>query len=444
MRVDSGSQALECGTVIGAAQPAGAAVLAGPSDSLSLSYQKFKAAVTRVVEGDIPPIAFSQGLPLPLDRGERTTGNKAELLLDGKFFDALATAIQGATKQIDLETFIFDRDETAWRVARQLAEKAKQGVRVRVLYDQVGTYGAGKLSLKPDEIFDYMKAHGVEVVSVAPVKSNRPKLLRVLDRVLTFPSKESLQVRGLKVDHRKIVVVDGKVSMTGGMNIGDEYAKNWHDVMVQVEGPIVQKLASRFEEAWRLHGGKAAQVPPPSAPVGTSTARTIATGYNERSAQQAFYQAVDTARERIVVEVPYLTDDDLTERLVKAAQRGVKVQIIVPDPAINNHGYTGRAARTAYPALMKAGAEIYHYAGRMTHVKAMAVDNAFATVGSTNGTHRSFRNNHELNLVFEDEATVRDIKQKLLDKDLAASQRVTRIPDVSLWDKFCDLVDANF
>lgn len=383
---------------------------------------------------------------LPPDAFHRTSGNRVDLLIDGdKAFSAMEAAVDGATTSIDLETFIFDRDETAWRMAEKLAVKAEQGVRVRVFYDRLGTYVAGKPSAQPAEIFQFMRDHGVEVVGYGPAEPPKPfAAVRSLWRFASEPLKEAVEVQNIKVDHRKMLVVDGKTAFTGGMNVGDHYAHEWHDMMVKIEGPVVGQFSHRFEDNWRKHGGTPAPLPPTPAAAGDVTAHTIATGANERSGMHTFYAMVARAQTRIQLEVPYLTDDRLTELLAEAARRGVKVQVIVPDPALNNHSTTAKAAIASYPELMAAGVEIYHYQGRMTHAKAMQVDDRWSTVGSTNGTNRSFRANQELNLFMDDADTAMQLRRELFDTDIQASSRVNDLPEVGVIDRLCDLADQNF
>lgn len=393
------------------------------------------------------PLPAAEPVPaLPVDQYQQTQGNRIDLLIDGEAaFGSMEKAIDGATKTIDLETFIFDRDETAWRIAEKLAVKAEKGVKVRVLFDRLGTYGAGKKATHPTEIYDFMQAHGVELVGYGPVEQPKPfPLMRTLSRFLTSPPKEALEFRGIKVDHRKMLVVDGKTAFTGGMNIGDHYAHEWHDVMVKLEGPVVGQFSHRFEENWRNNGGQHRALLETPLPVGDVAAHTVATGTADRSAMQAFYGAIAASKERVILEVPYLTDDQLTVLLSLAAKRGVKVQVIVPDPAHNNHTVTAKAAIASYPMLLNAGVEIYHYQGRMTHAKAMAVDDKWATIGSTNGTHRSFRSNQELNVAFHDAEAATGMRKELFEPDMANSVKVTEVPQVGWADWLCDLADRNF
>jgi cardiolipin synthase len=335
-----------------------------------------------------------------------TTGNKVQLYVDGqKAYPQIMTLINSAQKSLHLQMYIFKDDKASWDVAEALAARAASGVNVRVMADWQG-------SPTSSPIYDFLRANGVEVRHFTAQSLKNPA----------------------QVDHRKIIVSDGQKALTGGMNIADTYRESWHDAVVTVEGPAVHDIQRTFLDGWKTVGGGAVEptsdvfAPLPAKPTGSTSVRVLTTDPGQ-AIRQAVFAAVESARQQINIENPYFTDDKLVDRLVAAARRGVKVNIIVP--AVSDVGIVKAASRHHFRRLREAGANIYLYKDRMVHTKAMTVDGMWGTIGSANADNLSLRVNREMNITMDDPAAVAELDNKLFQTDFAHSTRIDT-PTMSL------------
>ena len=332
-----------------------------------------------------------------------THGNSVQVYVDGTTaFPEMYRQIATAEKSVHLETFIFHDDTTGWEMAHALAAKADQGVAVRVSICEEGDPKTALVS----NIYSYMQEHGVQVV--------HPHA-----ETLTDPSG---------IDHRKVLIVDGKRAMIGGMNIGDEYhytgAKDFHDVQVKVAGPVVADLQKNFLDDWHASGGK--DVPaddsvfPPAAatPPGNADMRVLTT-YPSDELRKALFTAIDSAKSNINIEAAYFTDDGLVDKLIAAAKRGVQVNLILPGQSDN--AAVDSAAQYHFKAMVAAGINLHMYEGRWMHTKAASVDHQWAMVGSCNFDNRSFDLDWEQDVILSDPQSVAKLDQALLEKDLKAT-----------------------
>ncbi|MEB3299321.1 MAG: phospholipase D-like domain-containing protein [Candidatus Sericytochromatia bacterium] len=324
--------------------------------------------------------------------GHRTEGNRLGLHLDATGFRKILDTIDGARKQLSIEMFIFKNDQTGRAVADRLIRKAREGVEVRVLVDSVGTVGSG-------EVLDRLREGGVTVERY-------------------FPGL--LPLAGVNITHRKLVLADGRVGLTGGMNIADEYASDWHDLMVSVEGPAVAGLERTFLQDWTRAGGKPFRFPEPpmvSHPEGsTVTLMTTAPEHSRRGAsiRKGIYSAIQQARQEIWLTYPYLSDNRLVDHLKEAARRGVAVHVILPRPETNDSFLYKLLNEASARQLAAAGVDVrYLQSSRFSHAKALVIDGSWATVGSANGDARSYDANQELNLGIEDPAFARQLENQL-------------------------------
>jgi len=334
--------------------------------------------------------------------------NRLDLLVDGDEVMAAAVAdIRNAVKFIHIEVFHWQPDETGFRMRDLLAERVRGGVQVRVILDQ---YGSALMpwSGKAKELVRSMREAGIDV------------------RIRGFEP--------LHLDHRKVMVMDdgagGLTAYTGGMNIGDDYQRGWHDQQTRVAGPAITSLHRSFLNAWsELTGEKLSDFPEPQEAAGGKYTRVIAhTGGNaDRNIKKAYLLAIGAARKSIRIENPYFTDKDVINALIAAAsdQRrpGLKVQLIVP--ARTDMPVTLRGFRSHYPAMLKAGVEVYEYQPRMAHLKVAVMDGLWSTVGSSNLDDMSLKHNDEMNLLVLDEAFAAELESRIFEKDIAQSLRVT-------------------
>lgn len=321
-------------------------------------------------------------------------GNKVALLIDGpQTMSAMMKAISAATDHINLETYIFDQDEIGLKFAELLKEKQRQGVQVNVIYDSVGTIGT------PAEFFDSMREAGIRLLEFNPVN----------------PLKRFGSWRLNNRDHRKILIVDGRIAFTGGINISKEYSSSsfsstryrtpepgWRDTHIQVEGPAVAGLQALFLDTWIQQKGMKLEDRnyfPKLKEEGSEVLRIIATHPDgDYSVFKAYALAMEQAQETIHLTVAYFVpDQQIIDLLTGAARRGVDVRIIFP--SVTDHGLVFHAGRSFYQELLEAGVRIYELQESVLHAKTAVIDSIWSTVGSANLDMRSFLHNTEVNVV---------------------------------------------
>lgn len=325
-------------------------------------------------------------------------GNKCTLLYDGpQTMAAMSAAIAAATDHINLETYIFEQDALGRQFADLLIERQRHGITVNILYDSVGTLDV------PQAFFDRMRAAGIHLVAFNPVN---PARLRGDDWRIN------------NRDHRKLLIVDGKVAFTGGLNISGTYARSslfrsrsppanaaqlgWRDTEVMVEGPAVAAFQWVFLRTWS--GQDAADLPdaryfPPPVRAGDKIVRVLASDPGGQfEIYKAYSLAIQQARRSIHLTSAYFVPDPQTvAALAAAARRGVEVRIVVPGKS--DLGLVFYAGRASYDALLAAGVHIHAMQLAILHAKTAVIDGSWSTVGSTNIDTRSFLHNSELNVV---------------------------------------------
>ena len=338
-------------------------------------------------------------------------GNRVTTLLNGdRIFPAMLEAIRGATKTVSFETYIYWSGEVGQQFADALSERARAGVKVHVLLDWVGSGKAKK------EYLDQMREAGAEVERYHPL--HWYNLSRINNRT-----------------HRKILVVDGRVGFTGGVGIADKWTGNaqdpdhWRDSHFRLEGPAVAQMQAAFMDNWMttqsevLHGE---EYFPPLPPVGSALAQVFKSSPREgsESVRLMYLLSIASARRRVLIANSYFVPDDLAvETMVKARQRGVDVEVLVPGTRIDSE-LTRKASRSRWGDLLKAEVEIYEYQPTMYHCKVMVVDDLWVSVGSTNFDNRSFRLNDEENLNVYDADFARE-QIRHFEADRAKARRIT-------------------
>ena len=350
-------------------------------------------------------------------------GNKTETLLNGKTFDSMLQAIAQARKSITFETYIYWSGQIGRKFTDALSQKAKEGVKVNVLLDWVGS---GKMNKK---LLKEMEDAGVKIVRY--------------HRAYWFTINK-LNNR----THRKIMVVDGKIGFTGGIGIADHWLGNadskehWRDTHFRFEGPAVAQMQAVFNENWietrgeLLHGE---DYFPPLEPVGPEMAQVFKSSPEDgsESARLMYLLTIAAARKSIQLSNAYFVPDDLSIRhLVSAAKRGVKIQLIAPGE-VTDTDIVRSASRSRWGELLKAGVKIYEYQPTMYHCKVMVADGLWTSVGSTNFDNRSFRLNDEVNLnVYDTEFAKQQIE--IFQDDLKKSDEVTyeEWANRPFWQKF--------
>jgi cardiolipin synthase len=327
-----------------------------------------------------------------LGAGAATVGNKVTFLPDGQTtFDLIEEAIRGACSHVHLEYYIFRPDQTGRSILELLTEKAKEGVKVRLLYDAVGSG-----SLKSRHLRE-LHAAGGKTAAFYPLFS------------LRRPFSANFRT------HRKIVIVDDHTGFVGGRNVGDEYRVGkselgeWQDAHVRVEGPAVYSLQEIFAEDWIFAADEDLTEDDccftPFTRPGKARAQILASGPGGRTEtiqrtetiHRTLFEAIVSAKKTVDIITPYFVPDEAIEMaLQNAALRGVRVRILAPGKTDNI--LVGWAARSYFNDQLRAGVEVYRFTPGMHHAKLVVIDEIWAYIGTSNMDVRSFRLNFEVGL----------------------------------------------
>ena len=330
----------------------------------------------------------------------------------GATLDALLREIDAAERHIHLEYYIFEPDTTGQAVLAALTAKARQGVRVRLLVDAVGSPRMGRWRGR-QHLADYLAAGG----KFALFHPARLDLVRPLVNLRT---------------HRKIVVIDGRVGLLGGINVTDDENERvrpndaYRDTHLLLRGGAVRWLQYLFLQDWSYANGsqpKAEDMLPNEAP-GTVPVQIVASGPDTdgQAIHRAMIDAINMARERIWLATPYFVPTEAALiALTNAALRGVDVKVMVPEKSDSR--IVSAAARSYFDELQKAGALVFEYRGRMFHAKTLLVDDHYGMVGSANFDNRSFALNFEVAAAVFDDEFNRQLAA-MFEADLSACRRV--------------------
>lgn len=341
-----------------------------------------------------------------------TENNQIEVFQNGKdAFESMIQSLQNAVHHIHLEFYIFKNDNIGHKIQHILMEKAKAGVRVRVMID-----GMGSLTL-PNAFINEMRAAGVEVAYFLPVY---------------FPWLSSrINFR----NHRKIIVVDGKIGYIGGLNIGDEYLGNgplgyWRDTHAKIQGDSVHYLQLIFLRDWYVAHNE--YLPAPEYfPVQPKCERQqlmqiAASGPDTawESVWQTYFSLIASAQKRIYLITPYLVpDESILMALKTAALSGLDVRIILP--AKPEYYIVYYATKSYFDELLRAGVKIYGYQKGFIHAKVVLVDEEVASIGTANLDVRSFHYNFEVTALIYDTKLVKQLEADFM-KDMQNSDEITR------------------
>ena len=322
-------------------------------------------------------------------------GNRTTLLFDGpQAMGAMMAAIRGAQDNINLETYIFDRDELGLQFQKILIEKQKAGVQVNIMYDSIGSLST------PKAFFEEMREAGIRLIEFNPINP--------LKRVGSWTVNNR--------DHRKILVVDGKIGFTGGVNITENYARSslfrsgsrqpdepgWRDTHIQIEGPAVASLQLLFLDGWASQNEDEIadrEYFPPLPDVGDTLVRVLGSLPDSQAPiYKAYVLAIKEARQSIHFTAAYFAPDvQFLEAIKDAGRRGVDVKMIFP--SISDAGLLLQAGHSFYTELLDAGVKIFELKASVLHAKTGVIDRSWSTVGSSNLDVRSFLHNREANLV---------------------------------------------
>ena len=352
-----------------------------------------------------------------------TNNNEMKLLKSGTAkFEALFEEVRKAKKYIHLEYFNFRNDSIANALFDLLEEKAKEGVKVRAMYDDFGNMSNNQPI--STEMHNQIRERGIDLVIYDPIR---------------FPWLNHIFCR----DHQKIVIIDGRIGFTGGMNIADYYIQGlpeigeWRDMHIRIEGPAVEDLQSIFVTMWEGETGEKLEgeefFPYTSEGSYDSEAEHLgrqvaivqrAPHKTPKAARKAYIAAIDAAERNIEIINPYFVPTASIKRALKrAVKKGVKVDIMIP--AKSDIPFTPDAAFYTANKLRKKGAHIYVYNGGFHHSKIMMVDNRFCTVGSINLNSRSLRYDYEVNAFIMD-LPITDELNRMFHDDKQNSTVLTR------------------
>lgn len=335
------------------------------------------------------------------------TDNALEIFSDGASkFNALKRDLRSASNYINIQYYIFEDDQIGSEIADILIAKVRKGVKVRVIYDHVGSFHVNST------FFKRLRAAGVEAFPFF--------------KVAFIPLASKVNWR----NHRKMVVIDGRVGYIGGMNIADRYIDGgkkfelWRDCHLRVSGPAVAALHYSFARDWNFMGRELLDDFPVPTPAGDVGAQLITGGPMSQwnSMSQFFLQAISSASRRIWIQTPYfLPPEYLIKALQNAALSGVDVRIMMPRRS--DSLLLGLASRSYFTELLKSGVKIYLFESGMLHSKLIIIDDDLSTVGSANFDFRSFEHNFEGNLIIYS-PEVNSRLQKVFLSDKADSTRI--------------------
>ena len=350
-------------------------------------------------------------------------GNRVEIFTNGdRFYPAMLEAIRGAREAITMECYIFKKGEIGGQFIEALCERARAGVKVRLVMDAIGSFGAFRQSAEP------LTAAGCHVSAYQPFRWFR--LGRLNNRT-----------------HRELLVVDGAIAFAGGAGVADWWAKPlhgkpmWRDMMARIEGPLVSQVQGVLSENWVECCGEIMTGPDAykvRAAAGDVPGFAIKSSPADRAtASRVLFQTlVEGAQASVLISTPYfLPDKAFRQAMRRTASRGVAFVVIVPGSHTDQR-WVRLASRRMYGQLLETGVRIFEYEAGMTHVKALIVDELWAILGTTNFDNRSFEHNDEVNVAFRDRAVAARVAEDF-QRDLRQCREITldawrRRP---LWEK---------
>jgi cardiolipin synthase len=350
-----------------------------------------------------------------------TTGNRVTLLVDGAAtYAAMLRAIESARQHVNLESFIIEDDETGRKFSELLLKKRSEGVDVNLIYDSQGSWKTAA------PFFDRLRAGGIEVVEFDPPNPLKGR------------GKWGVTHR----DHRKILVVDGKVAILGGVNISQLYSSGpsrkspdtkgpgpIRDTDVQIEGPAVAECQKLFLETWKAQKGpplQAGRYLPASTASGEALVRIVGStpGQANRTTFVVYVSAITYASHSIHLTNAYFVPDaQILKAFTDAARRGVDVKLLVP--SVTDSELALNAQRYYYADLLEAGVKVYEFRTAMLHAKTAVIDEVWSTVGSSNLDYWSFVSNDEVNAVILSREFAVELEQ-VFARDLEKSNQILR------------------
>ncbi|MFN8065729.1 MAG: phospholipase D-like domain-containing protein [Vicinamibacterales bacterium] len=357
-----------------------------------------------------------------------TDGNKVDVFTDGTaFYPAMLSAIRAATETINMECYIFKKGHIGTQFVDALAERARAGVRVTLVMDAIGSFGAFRKAAGP------LREAGCRVEPYQKITWYR--LGRLNNRT-----------------HRELLVVDGRVAFVGGAGVADWWAEPmhgkplWRDMMVRVEGPVVSQVQGIAAENWLECCGEILTGPETykaHEKANGVSAFALKSSPSDRStvSRVLFQTLVEGSNRECRISTPYFLPDKAFRRaMIRTADRGVAITVVVPGAGTDQR-WVRLASRRMFGQLLKAGVRIFEYDPGMIHVKMLIVDRLWSAIGTTNLDNRSFEHNDEVNLTMRDERVAARLLEDQ-DRDISRSREITLTEwqHRPLWEKLIGTV----
>jgi len=386
-----------------------------------LSPGQSKAIMDRLKRSDAPTDILERHTAVveSVTESPLTKGNKVTLLADGQAtYAAMFKAMQSARDHINLETYIIDNDDVGRQFSDLLLKKQAEGVQVNLIYDSVGSFS------NPASFFKRLQDGGIQVVEFNPVNPLNGHGNWLLGHQ----------------DHRKILIVDGRIAITGGINISSVYSSKlsgrhkaegkpipWRDTDVQIEGPAVAEFQKLFLETWSRQKGPALagrNYYPKMREDGKALVRVVGSlpGSDNRVTFIVYVAAISFAEHSIhLTNAYFIPDAQILKAFTDAAMRGVDVKLILPGTTDSSTALY--AARYNYSGLLESGVKIYERLNALLHAKTAVIDGVWSTVGSTNMDYWSLLSNDEVNAFILSREFAAEM-EKTFAGDLAASRQI--------------------
>ena len=402
----------------------------------AISNQQSKKIIAKIKKDGLETNIFDKHLALisEIVGSPLMVGNKVDLLVDGpSTYSAMLSAIENAKDHINMETYIFEDDEVGQQFAAILIAKQQSGVQVNLIYDSAGSFNT------PKAFFTTLKDSGMNVLEFNPINP--------LDKRKDWEWNQR--------DHRKLLIVDGKIAFLGGINISSVYSSGsfggsskrsskksndgetskdgevrvpWRDTHLQLAGPVVAEFQKMFTETWQQQKGEplaTKQYFPELLNQGNEVVRAIGSSPEEPYSQiyATLLSAINSAETQVYLTNAYFVPDpQLLTAIKDAVKRGADVRLLLPEKTDSSLVFY--ASRSYYDELLSANVKIYEHQVALLHAKTALIDGVWSTVGSTNLDWRSFVNNQEINAVMLGQDFGAQM-QALFEADLTSSKQIT-------------------
>jgi len=399
-------------------------------------YDKERTTISKLKEGPMQSDKKLIDLLDNFDESIFTQNNKVQILQNGdKKFPALEKDLKKATKYIHMEYFIWRDDKLTNRIKDILIDRKKNGVKIRIMFDPAGSI---LLLLKGQKYLKELRSAGIEIV---PFYNSM-----VRSKLTTLNN----------INHNKIVVIDGQIAYTGGMNMGQEYIdgkpmyESWRDTSIRLEGESVIALHSLFIRRWKaitgtsLFNKKYLTIPHPITTQLPVQILSSGPDSQDSTIKQLFFSMITAAEQKVFIQSPYFVPDTtIFEALKLSALSGVDTRVMVTGIPDKKVAYW--AAYSFFEGLLKAGVKIYHYNAGFIHSKTISVDDKFCTIGTTNLDLRSFTTSHEVNAVIYDADTTKELEQDFINDmknctQLTLKEYENMKPSVKFRNSLCRLL----